>query len=82
MNGTTISSGPPDVAIPAAHRDAAVRYISEIARREPLAFLGPDYEAERTSELWDRFVASYAAITAGPYAKHGRDAIRIALGRL
>lgn len=82
MNSVTISSQALDVSMPAADRDAALRYISEIAHRDPLAFLGPEYEAERSSDLWDRFVATYVAVTTGPCARHGRDAIRVALGQL
>jgi hypothetical protein len=69
-------------SIPTEHREAAARYIAEIARRDPLAFLGPEYEAERVSELWDRFVDAYRAASSGAYARHGRDAVRIALARL
>lgn len=70
------------IQIPEEHREAATRYIAEIARRDPLAFLGPAYEAERASELWDCFVDFYQTVSTGPYAKRGGDAIRIALGRL
>lgn len=68
--------------IPAEHREAAARYIAEIARRDAHARLGPEYEAERAGELWETFLATYQAVSTGPYAKRGTDAIRIALGRL
>jgi hypothetical protein len=68
--------------IPAEHREAAARYIAEIARRDALAKLGPEFEAERAGELWETFVATYRSVSTGPYAKRGTDAIRVALGRL
>ena len=63
-------------------RDSAARYIDAIARRDPRANLGPDYVAYRASELWDTFIANYAAVQLAPYARHGRDAVRIALSQL
>jgi hypothetical protein len=82
MNTTSVSTGSTGISIPAEHAAAATRYIAEIARRDALAFLGPDYEAERTSQLWDQFVTAYESVAFGPYARRGRDAIIIALGKL
>ena len=82
METVATASGPTEVTIPEEHRDSANRYIEAIARRDPFAFLGPDYVAMRASELWDEFIAHYGTLQRGPYAKHGRDAVRIALGRL
>ena len=82
MNTVSVTSERTPGSIPAEHREAAARYIAEIARRDPFAFLGPEYEAERASELWDRFVESYRAVSTGAYARHGQDAIRVALARL
>ena len=69
-------------SIPAEQREVAARYIAEIARRDPLAFLGPEYEAERASELWDCFLDAYHAASTGAYARGAPDAMRIALARL
>ena len=82
METVATASVPTAVTINDEHRDSASRYIEAIARRDPLAFLGPEYLAVRTSELWDTFMATYQAVQQGPYAKHGRDAVRVALGRL
>jgi hypothetical protein len=82
MNSTSVTTESAGIVIPDEHRAAATRYIAEIARRDALTFLGPDYEAERTSELWDQFVAAYGRVAFGPYARRGRDAIIIALGKL
>lgn len=82
MNSTSVSTESAGIVIPDEHRAAATRYIAEIARRDALTVLGPDYEAERTSELWDQFVTAYESVAFGPYARRGRDAIIIALGKL
>ena len=82
MNATSVGSESTGIVIPEEHRAAATRYIAEIARRDALAFLGSDYEAERTRELWNQFVAAYESVAFGPYARRGRDAIIIALGKL
>ncbi len=70
------------IAIPDEHREAASRYIDAIVSRDPDATLGPAYLEWRTEELWNRFLSDYTSIATGAYAKHGRDAVRIALGRL
>jgi hypothetical protein len=70
------------VVIPAAHREAATRYIAAIVRRDPLAMLGQSFIESRTGELLDAFAATYANVVSGPYARHGADAMRIALARL
>ena len=73
-----------DIAsIPAEHRDAADRYIAAIVRTDPLtALIGQEYIAGRTAWLLDQFVENYGDISRGPYARHGPDALRIALASL
>jgi hypothetical protein len=70
------------VLIPEAHEAAASRYIAAIVSRDVLASLGDEYVRSRTVELWHQFVTNYSSIAVGPYARHGADALRIALGRL
>ena len=82
MGTVTMTTTPTEIIIPDDHRDSAVRYIEAIAKHDQYAFLGPEFVAVRTSELWDQFVATYTALQVGPYARHGQDAVRIALGRL
>jgi hypothetical protein len=68
--------------IPAAHREAAERYVAVIVSRDPEALLGGSFVETRTRELLDRFEADYMSLNRGPYARHGADALRIALGKL
>jgi len=68
--------------IPVAHRQAATGYIAAIVRRERLALIGSAFAEARARELLDQFEADYASLNLGPYARHGSDALRIALGRL
>ncbi len=82
METQTISSESVSMEIPPVHREAATRYISALARRDPLAMLGEAYVRSRSQELWEAFAASYARLATGPYARHGADLIRIALTRL
>ena len=82
MEGGTEVTPVTTFEIPTEHREAAARYIAEIARRDAVAELGPEYEAERAGDLWETFVVTYKAVATGPYAKRGADAIRIALSRL
>ena len=82
MGTVAMASTPTEISIPNDHRDSAIRYIEAIAQHDRYAFLGPEFVAVRTSELWDQFVADYTSLQIGPYARHGQDAVRIALGRL
>jgi hypothetical protein len=66
--------------IGAAHIEAAGRYISAILAGDPLTgILGETYAIAESERLWDRFVMGYADVVSGPYARHGADALRIAL---
>ena len=85
LNQTTnqVLAPPPTVTIPEAHRVAADRYIAAILRRDPLApILGDGYVDERTANLWKAFADHYAEVAIGPYARHGADALQIALGKI
>ena len=82
METVTMSSTPTEIIIPDEYRDSAIRYIAAIAKHDQYAFLGPEFVASRTSELWDKFVADFTSVQVGPYARHAQDAVRIALGRL
>jgi hypothetical protein len=68
-------------SIPVDHRVAAHRYIAAIVEREGARRLDGPF-GDLQSLLWHRFVTDYAAVTSGPFARHGSDAIRAALGRL
>ena len=64
----------------AADIEAAGRYIAAILSGDPLtAILGETYATAESERLWDRFVSRYAGVVSGAYAKHGADALRIAL---
>ena len=82
MGTVTMTTTPTEIIIPEAYRDSALRYIEAIAKHDQYAFLGPEFVATRSSELWDQFVTTFTALQVGPYARHGQDAVRIALGRL
>ncbi len=82
MEATTAQTQTTEFVIPAAHREAAHRYIAAIVRREPAHLVGGEFETARTQELLDTFEAAYSGLNHGPYARHGADALRIALGRL
>jgi hypothetical protein len=71
-----------EVRIAGEDRRAASRYIAAIVARDRHACADPRFAAWRTRELWDRFVTEYRTIGTGPYAQHGRVAVRLALGRL
>ena len=68
--------------IPEAHQEAAHRYIAVIVGRDPIAALSQTLLERRRDELWDQFVTMYADLSTGGYARHGADALRIALSRL
>ena len=82
MEATTTQSQSVEVMIPEAHREAAERYIAAIVRHEPAHLLGAEAEATRSAELFTEFELNYRRVGHGPYARHGADALRIALGRL
>ena len=82
METVTMSSTPTEIIIPDEYRESATRYIAAIAKHDRYAFLGPEFVAARTRELWDQFVADFTAVQVGPYARQAPDAVRIALGRL
>lgn len=65
------------------HMDAAGRFITAVLAADPLsAVLGQEYVTAESERLWDRFVTRYTAVTSGAYAKHGADALRIALSSI
>jgi hypothetical protein len=72
MEATSTQSPGVEVVIPEAHREAAERYIAAIVRDDPA----------RSHELLAEFEFNYRRVGHGPYARHGADALRIALGRL
>jgi hypothetical protein len=82
MEATTTQVPATEFVIPAAHREAAERYIAAIVKRDPVNLVGGEFVAARTKELQDRFDADYANLGRGAYARHGADALRIALGKL
>ncbi len=82
METTTQQTETIEIVIPEAHREAATRYIVAIIARDPLALLGDTYVETRSQELWARFAADYRSLHQGPYARHGADALRIALEKL
>jgi hypothetical protein len=52
-----------------------------VARDHRAAFDVP-YCQRLTASLWNRFFAEYVQVSSGPYARRGRDAVRIALLRM
>ena len=65
------------------HLEAASRFIDAIVQRDPLtALLGHEYRTGESERLWDRFIERYTDVASGPYAKHGMDALRVALSGL
>jgi hypothetical protein len=82
MEATTTQPQPAAVPIPEAHRAAAERYIAAILRRDPGQGAVGDADSGRGRELLAEFEFHYRRVGHGPYARHGADALRIALGRL
>lgn len=79
MATATETTGVPELISP-DHIEAAGRYIAAILAGDPLtAILGEAYTIAESERLWDRFVSRYADVVSGPYAKHGADALRVAL---
>lgn len=77
---TATETTSPAALVEPAHIDAAGRYIAAILSGDPLtAILGEAYATAESERLWDRFVSRYADVVSGAYAKHGADALRIAL---
>lgn len=65
------------------HMDAARDFIAAILAIDPVCrLLGEPHITVESERLWDRFIECYAAVVSGPYAKHGADALRIALSSL
>ena len=69
--------------IQADHREAARRFIEAIVAGDATCrLLGEPHATAESERLWDRFIERYAEIVSGPYAKHGADALRIALSSI
>lgn len=65
------------------HVEAARRFIAAIVAGDAACrLLGEPHVTAESERLWDRFIDRYAAVVSGPYAKHGSDALRIALSSL
>jgi hypothetical protein len=65
------------------HMEAAGRYILAIVAGDPVCvLLGEPHLTAESERLWDLFVARYAAVATGAYAKHGADLLRIVLSSL
>jgi hypothetical protein len=82
MNTLIQATAPQSIAISAPEREAAGRYISAIIAHDRLTSRSTDLAELRTRQLMDQFVAAYTAVTTGPYARRGSDALRLALSRL
>jgi hypothetical protein len=82
MDATATQAQLLEVAIPEAHRAAAERYIAAILRHDPAPQPGGDAVPARARELLETFEFHCRRVGHGPYARHGADALRIALGRL
>ena len=66
-----------------AHLVAAGHFIEAIVDHDPLSLLlGYGYQASESERLWDRFIERYTDVASGAYAKHGNDALRLALTSL
>lgn len=79
MIETSVATSP-RVDIDPAALDVARAYIAVIVERSPLRqTLGPDWADVEAERLLRRFVDRYAGVASGPYAKHGKDALRVAL---
>jgi len=62
------------------HMAAARRFIAAIVAGDQLIrLLGEPHALAEAERLWDQFLERYGAVTSGPYARHGPDALRIAL---
>jgi hypothetical protein len=69
--------------VPSAHTDAARDFIAAILAIDPLCrLIGEPHLTAEAERLWNRFIDGYSAAVSGPYAKHGADALRIALSGL
>jgi hypothetical protein len=80
---TSKAGGPGNVIdIQAEHYDVARRYIVAIVARDRRAVLDAPYSRQLTDSLWNRFFAEYALVSSGAYARHGQDAVGIALSRM
>lgn len=65
------------------HMEAAGRFIAAIVAGDPVCrLLGEPHVTVESERLWDLFVERYAAVATGPYARHGADALRVALSSL
>lgn len=65
------------------HLDAAGRFIAAIVAGDAaVQLLGEPHITAESERLRDRFIERYAIVASGPYAKHGADALRIALSSL
>ncbi len=82
METTRVVKEATSPSIPAEDRDAARRYIAAIVARDRRASADSAFAALRRRQLWEQFEAEYGAAQTGPYARHGRAALRIALSRL
>lgn len=79
----TSDSAPDSVIdIPAEHYEVARQYVVAIVGRDRRAAFDSRYCQRLTASLWNRFFAEYVQVSSGPYARRGRDAVRIALSRM
>ena len=66
-----------------AHLEAASRFIEAIVDHDPLGpMLGYGYRTSESERLWDRFIERYNDAVTGAYARHGNDALHLALSSL
>jgi hypothetical protein len=70
------------IDIPAEHYEVARQYVMAIVARDRRAAFDAPYSHRLTASLWNRFFAEYVQASSGPYARRGRDAVRIALLRM
>ena len=60
----------------------AREYIVAIVSRDLRSAVDARHSRRLAASLWNQFFAEYASSSSSPYAKHGREAVRLALSRI
>jgi hypothetical protein len=77
---TTELPAGPALDIDPADEASARAYIEAILRHGDVsAKFGPEFEAAERRRLWGVFATRYLEVSSPPLAKHGADALRVAL---
>lgn len=80
---TAIETLSPAALLEREHMESARRFIAAIVAGDKVTrLLGEPHALAEAERLWDQFLERYVAVTSGPYARHGSDALRISLSSL